>query len=574
MNLSQASSYNELLVNILIEELFRHKIDTYFVSPGSRSTPLTSSIAYNEKLTKYIHTDERTAAFTVLGYARATGKPGVLICTSGSAGANYFPAVCEASADSIPMIIITADRPPELHGVLANQTCNQQYMFGQLVRSFMNIEPPDKKMLLSDLLHDISSLFQKSLTNRSGPVHINCMFREPLVFKKTKKDYSKFTTDIQHWIDSDKPMTKMKSNRTNISFDTKFNTSIPTILIAGALKTKKEAKAVVNFAEKFNLPIFPDIRSGMRLSNSSKNLITYYDQLLTTKLLDIDSAYQVIHIGGNIVSKRLMQFIEKAKVSNYLVLHNSSDAYNAHHKMTESHSGSIEKLLKKLSLHIKPFHTVFLKSVITSNKMVSKKISSFNYKFSEISIARQLTQSIKKNSFVYSGNSLSVRLLDMFGDVSGNNTQVIANRGLSGIDGTIASAIGYANGLNKSGTLLLGDLAFQHDIGSLALVKKSNQALVIVLLNNNGGKIFSSLPIAKDKNIFEEFFGTPLGMTYKYTAKQYDIPYYFISSTRQFHEIYIKAQAINQTVLIEVACQDSEFLCEQKKIRNELKKLR
>ncbi len=574
MNLSQASSYNELLVNILIEELYRHNIDTFFISPGSRSTPLTTSVAYNEKLTKHIHIDERTAAFAALGYARATGKPGVLICTSGSAGANYFPAVCEASADSVPIIIITADRPPELHGVLANQTCNQKYMFGQQVRCFMNIEPPDKNMVFSELLHDISFLIQKSIAIPTGPVHINCMFREPLVFKNAKKDYSKLTNSVQHWIASDKPFTKLKSNRTKISFDTKFDKSIPAILIAGALKTKKEAKAVVTFAEKYNLPIFPDVRSGLRLSNSSKNLITYYDQLLTTKFLDVDTACQVIHIGGNIVSKRLLQFIEKSKMSNYLVIHNSLDAYNPHHKMTESQCGSIEKLLKKLSTDIKPFDKKFLTTLKSYNKILAKKIEGFDYKFSEISIVRELSQFAKKNSFIYSANSLSVRLIDMFADVSVHNTQVIANRGLSGIDGTVASAIGYANGLNKSGTLLIGDLAFQHDIGSLALVKKSNQALVIVLLNNNGGKIFSSLPIAKEKNIYEEFFETPLGMTYKHTAKQYDIPYYFISSTRQFHEIYQTAQQMNQTILIEVACQDSEILNEQKKISNTLKKLR
>ena len=133
MNLSQASSYNELLVNIIIEELYRHKIDNFFISPGSRSTPLTSSVAYNKNLSTHIHLDERGASFAALGYARATGKPGVLICTSGSAGANYYPAICEASADSIPMIILTADRPPELHDVGANQTCNQQYLFGQHV---------------------------------------------------------------------------------------------------------------------------------------------------------------------------------------------------------------------------------------------------------------------------------------------------------------------------------------------------------------------------------------------------------------------------------------------------------
>ncbi len=572
MSLSQASSFNELLTNILIEELHRNKIDNYFISPGSRSTPLTSSVACNKKLTKHIHFDERGAAFAALGYARATGKAGVLICTSGSAGANYYPAVCEATADSVPMIIITADRPPELHNVLANQTLNQQNMFGEQVKTFYNIEPPDKNILLKEILLNVSSLIQKSLANPVGPVHINCMFREPLVHTKRKKDFSKNTITVQDWIISEKPFVKIKQTKTNFSIDSKFNNKIPTILIVGALKTKKESKAVMRFAEKFNLPVFPDIRSSLRLSNESRNLISFYDQILLTKMLKTDSAYQVIHVGGNIVSKRLLQFIEKSKIANYFVLHNSLHGYNPHHKMTENKTGSIVKLLQELSKNIQPFETKFLNFMKSCNEKVNRLILQHDYTFTEIAITRQLSQSAVKNSFIYTANSLSVRLLDMFADVSDKNNRVIANRGLSGIDGTIASSVGFAIGSKKRGTLLIGDLAFLHDINSMSLVKKSDYPLVIVLLNNNGGKIFSYLPIAKEKEIFTDYFDTPQDMIFESTAKQYDLPYYFISSTRQFKEIYQKAQKLNQSSIIEIALQDSEVLKEQKKIENELKK--
>ena len=243
--------------------LFRNKIDNFFISPGSRSTPLTSSVAHNSKLNKHIHFDERGAAFAALGYARVTGKPGVLICTSGSAGANYFPAICEASADSIPMIIITADRPPELHDVLANQTFNQQNMFGEQVRGFLNIEPPNKSMSLQEILHNASSLIQKAVSYPLGPVHFNCMYREPLANRKTKKDFSNNTNEIQNWIDSGKPYIKLRRIKTNLSVSSKLDKKIPTILIAGAVKTDKEAKAVLAVAEKNRLPIFPDIRSRL-----------------------------------------------------------------------------------------------------------------------------------------------------------------------------------------------------------------------------------------------------------------------------------------------------------------------
>ncbi len=573
MNFTKESSFNELIVNILIEELYRNKIDNYFISPGSRSTPLTSSAAYNSKLKKHIHFDERGAAFAALGYARATGKPGVLICTSGSAGANYFPAIGEASADSVPMIVITADRPPELHNVLANQTCNQQEMFGIHVKVFYNIAPPDKNISLENILSHVSRLIQTATIYPSGPVHINCMFREPLVLKKTKKDFSKYVSVIQGWINSDKPFLKIKAKKTILSNSSMFDKKIPTILIAGALRTNKEAQAVVRFAEKQNLPIFPDIRSGLRLSNKSENLISYYDQILSTNMLQTNKQYQVIHVGGNIVSKRLLQFIEKSNIEKYLVLHNSLHAYNPHHKMTENKNGAIEKLLQRLSKDIHPFNSQFLKYLTKCNKKVQSLISEYNFKFTEIAIARQLSQLVNKNSFIYSANSLSVRLLDMFADISDKNNRVIANRGLSGIDGTIASAVGFALGAKKRGTLLIGDLAFQHDINSLALLKKSEYPIVIVLLNNNGGKIFSYLPIAKEKEIYTDYFDTPQNMIFESTAAQYDLPYYFISSTRQFKEIYQKAQKLNRSSIIELALQDSEVFREQKKIENKIKKL-
>ncbi len=573
MSLTQASSFNELLANIIIEELFRNKIDTFFISPGSRSTPLTSSVASNKKLKKHIHFDERGSAFAALGYARATGKPSVLICTSGSAGANYFPAICEASADSVPLIVLTADRPPELHNVLANQTMSQQNLFGDKVKAFYNIEPFEKNSSLKEILSNVSSLIQQATTVPTGVVHINCMFREPLVFKNSKKDYSKYTSEISNWLKSDKPFQKKKIDKSKLSLGSQFTNSVRTFIIAGALKTKKEADAVVKFAEAYNLPVFADIRSGIRMSHKSKNIISYYDQFLLTTVLDSKKSYQVLHVGGNIVSKRLLLFIEKANIEKYLVLHNYTNAYNPHHKMTESYLGSIEKMLRQLPKQVEPFDKKFLNDLISCNAKLKSTIEKHDYKFSEISITRVLSQEVKNNSFICSANSLSVRLLDMYADSSDKNIQLVANRGLSGIDGTIATAVGYADGSRKGGTLLIGDLAFQHDLNSLALLKKSTQPMVIVLLNNNGGKIFSYLPIAQNKEIYTDYFETPQNISFENIAKQHDLPYNFVSSTRQFREIYKKRQTSKQSAIIEIGLQDSNVIKEQKKIEKEIKKL-
>ena len=573
MKLAKVSSFNELLVNILIEELSRHKIDAYFISPGSRSTPLTSTVAHNSHLKTYIHYDERGAAFQALGYAKATQKPGVLICTSGSAATNYYPAIAEASADNIPMVVLTADRPPELHNVLANQTFNQQNLFGTHVRAFYNIEPPTKHSSFKIILQNFSTTISKVVANPKGPIHINCMFCEPLVHAKRKKDFSQYILEIKDWIESDKPYAKINKSRTIHKPDIGFDKKISTILIAGAMQIKKESKAVLDFAERFNLPLFADIRSGLRLSKKSENLISYYDQMLTAKMLQTDRQYQIIHVGGNIVSKRLMQFIEKSNIKTYYVLHNSKNAYNPHHKLTHSSNGELIKLLQQMADKLQPFDKTFLKQMQDCNKKIKKTLAAYSYNFSEISIARILSQQVAKNSFIYSANSLSIRLMDMFAEPSEMNCTIIANRGLSGIDGTIASAVGYANGAKKSGTLLIGDLAFQHDLNSLSLLEKSEYPIVLVILNNNGGKIFSSLPIAKDTKIFNAYFETPQNMTFESIAKQYSLPYYFISSSRQFSEVFNKAQKTKKSVIIEIGLQDSEIKQEQNKIQATIKKL-
>lgn len=573
MNLELASSYNELLAKILIEELFRNKITKAFISPGSRSTPLTSAVAYHPGFETQMHFDERGAAFSALGYARATGNPGVLICTSGSAGANYFPAICEASVDALPMIVLTADRPRELHAVGANQTFDQHNLFGKQVRAFLNFEPPDGYTEFRDILERFSTTIQRSLQYTKGAVHINCMFREPLEFKKSKKNYAYLIDDIDKWTNSSKPFIKFKQIKNQNVVTPIFNSKLPTILVAGALQTKQEQKAVILFAEKNNLPIFPDIRSGIRLSDKCKNIIPYYDHIILSQQMKKNKSFQVIHVGGNIVSKRLVQFVESSEIKSYTVIHNSLHAYNPHHKLTDDISGSIEKNLKVLSKSIKPFQVKFLSEMKEANQKVHALFNSNLKEFSELTVARAISQHVRNKSFLCTANSLSVRCLDMYADISDKDISLVSNRGLSGIDGTIATAVGYALGAKKRGTLLIGDLAFHHDINSLSLVSKSKYPIVIVLLNNNGGKIFSYLPIAKQKEIYTEYFETPQNMIFEDSAKQYKLQYVAVDSLDTFISAYKLAQKSKQSTIIEVSLQDSTPLQVQKSIMKEIKKL-
>ena len=564
-----AVSTNELLAKLIIEELFRYNINRFFISPGSRSTPLTSAAAQDKRIKCSIHVDERGAAFQAIGYARATGKPGVLICTSGTAPSNYYPAVLEAEADAVPLIVLSADRPPNLHNVGANQTTDQTEMYGRHVKLFLNIQPPDKKTDFQEILKTFSTLVSTSMYHPCGPVHVNMMFDEPLAPMGRKKNYKKQSVSLSKWMKSSQPYNPLPvKNLENVNAE--FDSKAPAILIAGYLSTQKDASTVLRFAKKMNLPLFADIRSGIRFGYDSKNVISYYDSILKSDELDNLKNLQVIHIGGNIVSKRLHQFIERSDIKQYVVLYETKDPFNAHHKMTKSYSGNISTLVRSFEKNLQPFPKKNLQLFQKLNKKVDAYLHSHPEELSEVTIPRFIIEHIRNNSFLFAASSMPVRDLDMFAQTTSKKIPVYANRGLSGIDGTIASFTGVADGLNKRGVLLIGDLAFFHDMNSLALVKKSEQPLTIILINNNGGGIFSFLPIAQKKEIFEDYFGVGQHIDFKPIVEGFKLDYFTVDDKNSFVNLFKKVQQSKQSSVIEIVTDRKENFKLHKKLYAEI----
>ncbi|KAA3632270.1 MAG: 2-succinyl-5-enolpyruvyl-6-hydroxy-3-cyclohexene-1-carboxylic-acid synthase [Calditrichaeota bacterium] len=565
-----AVSSNELLAKLLIEELLRYNVNRYFISPGSRSTPLTAAVASDARVNASIHVDERGAAFQAIGFARATGKPGVLICTSGTAQSNYYPAVLEAEADAVPLIVLSADRPPKLQNVGANQTTDQKEMFGRHVKLFLNIQPPDEKTDFKKILEPFSTLVSTSMFHPCGPVHVNLMFDEPLVPNGKQVDFKKQFDSLFKWIKSSGPYSPLHIRRGIKNINAEFDVNAPTIVIAGHLSSQIDASTVLEFAEKMNLPIFADIRSNLRFGNESKNIISYHDLLLKSDELTKLKNLQVIHIGGNFVSKRLHQFIERSDVKQYLVLHNTKYPFNAHHKMTASHSGYISGLVKSLEKNLNSFSKNNLQLFQNLNKKIDSYLKKQTKQVSEITLPRLVIEEFRNNSFLFVASSMPVRDLDMFAQTTSKKIPVYANRGLSGIDGTIASFAGVSDGLNKRGVLLVGDLAFIHDMNSLALIQKSNNPLTIILINNNGGGIFSFLPIAQKEEIFENYFGAGQDVDYKAVVEGFKLDYFTVSDRKSFVELFKNVQLSNKSSVIEIVTDRKENFQLHKKLYAEI----
>ncbi|MGA1865063.1 MAG: 2-succinyl-5-enolpyruvyl-6-hydroxy-3-cyclohexene-1-carboxylic-acid synthase, partial [bacterium] len=268
--ITNAENLNILWSSLIVEELVRNKVTCFCISPGSRSASLTVSAARNVKAKPTVFYDERGAAFYALGYAKATGNPAALICTSGTAVANYYPAIIEASMDRIPLIVLTADRPPELLETGANQAIRQPDIYGEYVRWQFNLPCPDDEIPPSMVLTTIDQLVYKARRSPAGPVHLNCMFREPLapVSKKINPGYQK---KILSWQGSDTPFTTLSKPALTPDKET-INRMVEIIssarrglLVAGRLNTKEEIEAVKRLSVRLKWPVYPDIASGLRI---------------------------------------------------------------------------------------------------------------------------------------------------------------------------------------------------------------------------------------------------------------------------------------------------------------------
>lgn len=574
-----ASSYNQIISECVVEELIRLGVECFFISPGSRSAPLTAAISKTEKAVVII--DERSAAFAALGYGRAVNKSAVLICTSGTAGANYFPAIVEAYYDEIPLLVITADRPPELHNVKSNQTINQQNLYGNHINFFVNLEPPESNISPEVYLTEIDRAFKKSHTAPQGPVHINMMFKEPLAPACEEIDFSFYLQSVKEWMESDSSY--LKFNSKVVDTDEKYIEEIDAIInnrdgiiVCGDLKNENDRTNILQLASQTGWPLFPDIRSGLKAGYDSKNLIPYFDQLLLSEKYKTDKELNILHFGGAVTSKRFLQFIESIKIGKYYNINLSRTGFNPHHKLTNHLPVDISIFCRHLLSNLEnKSESLLLDNYRSANKTIADVLKSYfddNNKLTEPNIARLISQNISKDSILFLGSSMPIRDYDMYSDPAGIKLPIAANRGASGIDGSVASFFGFSCGHNKKGTAIIGDLALLHDLNSLALLNLSEHPLTLIIINNNGGGIFSFLPVADCQDIFEKYFGTPHNLFFEHAARMFSLSHHNPKTVQQFVECYKQSQTTPGAALIEITTDRKENFKEHQVIQNLIKK--
>lgn len=557
------SNINTLWTSVLVEELVRLGVTQFVISPGSRSAPLTVAVSRNKRARSMIHFDERGAAFFALGHARATGKPAALICTSGTAVANYLPAVVEASVDCLPMILLTADRPPELRNKGANQTITQPGIFGSYVRWAHDLVCPTTETSLTILLKTVDEMVAAALTSPAGPVHLNCMFREPLAPSKAGMSLVEYASTISGWSTSGSPIASVSEVDSQLSNDELsvvrqiLQNTARGFLVVGALRNDTERKAVVSLAGKLGWPLIADITSGLRGGEIDQR-IDFFDLMLSSdEFATANPVETVIQFGSRLTSKRLLKYLESSAPKNYIQILDHSFVHDPIDRVTTRLQVDIAHACEQLEGVLQDsdegeWYRVW--------KSASKVVDSFleqnfaaSTELTEPLLAHLLTSEVEMNDTLWLASSMPIRDLDMFACPRANWYTVGANRGASGIDGTIASAAGYSAGIGRRVTVLIGDLAMLHDLNSLALLRETKVELTIIVINNNGGGIFGHLPISEAGDVFEKCFVTPHGYRFEDAAKMFHLRYEHVETTSQFLESLSRTRTQIGSCVIEVA---------------------
>jgi 2-succinyl-5-enolpyruvyl-6-hydroxy-3-cyclohexene-1-carboxylate synthase len=591
-NPTDAPNINILWANLIVEECVRNGVKFFCVSPGSRSTPLVIALARHPEVETVVCIDERAAAFYALGYARAKRVPAALVCTSGTAVANYMPAIVEAAQDAVPMLVLTADRPPELRETGANQTITQPNIFGDFVRWKFDLPCPDEAITLAFVLTTIDHAIFRAKNAPAGAVHVNCMFREPLAPLKQPISPA-YQTQMQEllkkWLQSSLPWTVYPESKNIPSPEiiqrigyTLDDAKFP-ILAVGRLSTREEADAVMQCAYMWRIPIVADIASGLRL-HDLPNTITYLDHvLLNAESLDTIKPDAVLHVGGAFVSKRLLQWLGSIRPDDYIVLEETPFRHDPNHHVTMRIQCDIPSALKALYKSATGLHaeSLFAVTAFQYSSCIEETLREYYQEqystdapVNEITTAMLVSRHIPNSTGLFLSNSMPVRDMDMYAltrHESGTIT-VGTNRGVSGIDGITATACGFARGLRKPVTLMIGDLALLHDLNSLVLVAQNLAPLIIIAVNNSGGGIFSFLPIATQNDIFEKFWGTQQNFSMQAAAQCAGIFYETTATLQSFEDSYKQAlaRAVDNTTssLLEIRTHRTENVDEHLRLQS------
>ena len=542
---------NTLWSSIIAETLKRLGLTTAIICPGSRSAPLTVAFAQHPEIEAIPILDERSAAFFALGVAKRSHVPAALVCTSGTAGANFYPAVIEASESQVPLLVLTADRPPELRDCHAGQAIDQQKLYGSYPNWQAELALPSQEIgMLRYLRQTIVQAVKRSLFSVPGAVHLNVPFREPLAptpqpdTLNSQLHQEDFFTGIT--------LNPYPHSCTGDSASRPYSSLLSTwkqcergIIIAGVAQPQHRqeyCQAITHLSQSLGWAVLAEGLSPVRnYAHLNPYLISTYDLILGNPQLSQKLAPEmVIQLGALPTSKELRAWLNSTQPQRWIIDPSPENFDPLHGKTTHLHlsveqlATTIPPLAKQESVSSDYLHQ--WRDAETQLRQALDKTMATTDTLFEGKAAWLLSQTLPSATPLLIANSMPVRDVEFFWKPNNSGIQPFCNRGANGIEGSLSTALGIAHH-HQSSVMLTGDLALLHDTNGFLQRNRFTGHLTIVLINNNGGGIFEMLPISQFEPPFQEYFATPQEIDFAQLCGTYGIEYKRITNWQQLQAL-------------------------------------
>lgn len=550
MNATATDSH--LVIRAMLDEFVRCGMQHACTSPGSRNTPIALSIAWEPRLRAWSHIDERSAGFFALGAAKSGGRPVAVTCTSGTAAANLLPAVIEAHEAGVPLIVLTADRPPELRDIGAGQTIDQIKLYGDAVKWFCELGVPEAT---PERLRWVRSLacraYWTAVGDRPGPVHINVPLREPLVLDEPLPEDEPGgggRPGGAPWVEQQRA-TPERPGRLP-----RRHESRKTVLVAGDLGPDPElGRRLARLAARARVPLLADPLSGARSGSAA---IAHFDLILRDRETAATLRPEVVwRIGELPTSKPLRAWLAGLDAAEHVLFTPDQRWIDPVSRVSQRIVGPLGELFDRIEQdELVPDESDWLDRWSRADSAVAHAIAEplLGAGLSEPATVTALAQFLPPSTTVFVGASMPIRDVEEFFPALHEPPRVMANRGANGIDGTVSSAFGVAAATGGEVVLVLGDVTLAHDIGGLMAARRLGLKLTIVLLNNDGGGIFDFLPVASQGEAFERHVATPTGLDFAHAAALYGCRHHHAATLDELAEALMQSLGGTATTIIEV----------------------
>jgi 2-succinyl-5-enolpyruvyl-6-hydroxy-3-cyclohexene-1-carboxylate synthase len=533
-----------LLLRAFCDELARCGMEHACTAPGSRCTPIVLSLVREPRIHAWSHVDERSAGFFALGAAKRSGRPVAVTCTSGTAAANLAPAVIEARHARVPLIVLTADRPPELRDVGAGQTIDQLKLYGDAVKWFFEIGVYEATPAVLRFMRTLACrAYWTAAQGPPGPVHLNLPLREPLVLDAPLPEDATGRDDGRAYVMLDPAVESVPTGGRHPAGRV--------VIVAGADRDPTAARELAGFAARAAIPLLADPLSGARHGSAA---IAHYDLLLRDP--EFAAAHRpefVIRTGEIPTSKPLRAWLARLDAAQIAI--DPDGVWHDPDAMVGLRvRAPLRALLDGLTAGVPvPVEPEWLGAWRAADDAAGEALGrALGDDLSEPLVARSIGQWLDAGATLFVASSMPIRDIELYFPAREHGPRVLSNRGANGIDGTVSAAFGAAATGEGPVVLLLGDVALAHDIGGLLAARRLQLPLTIVLLNNDGGGIFHFLPVAGEADAFEEHVATPHGLDFAHAAALYGCGFERPGTVDELKSAVLRSIAGGASTIIEV----------------------